>query len=185
MKNIILASQSPRRQELLARLDIPFTIMIPNIEETIDTKRKLDEAISEIAKQKALAILNKEPESIIIAADTIVVYKNNILGKPKDINDAYNMLSMLAGNIHQVITGVCVASKDKILVDANVSNVTFDSLNDSQIKEYLDTQEWCDKAGSYAIQGKAAKFIKHIDGDYYSIMGLPLNLLYKMLLQLM
>ena len=95
------------------------------------------------------------------------------------------MLSMLAGNIHQVITGVCVASKDKILVDANVSNVTFDSLNDSQIKEYLDTQEWCDKAGSYAIQGKGAKFIKHIDGDYYSIMGLPLNLLYKMLLQLM
>ena len=185
MKKIILASQSPRRKELLEKLDIPFTIMVPNIQENIDTNIQLSDAISQIAKEKALCILDKEPESIVIGADTIVVYKNNILGKPKDINDAYNMLSMLEGNTHQVITGICVASKDKILIDAHTSNVTFDHLNDKQIKQYLNTMEWSDKAGSYAIQGKAAKFIKHIDGDYYSIMGLSLNLLYKMLLQIL
>ena len=182
MKKVILASQSLRRQELLQKLGIPFSIIAADIDETIDISMPLEAAIADLAKRKATAILAKEPDAIIIGADTIVVYENNILGKPKDIYEAAKMLHMLQGNTHQVITGISVASKDKILQDAHISHVTFDPLSNDEIDTYLKTMEWCDKAGSYAIQGHAAKYIRHIDGDFYSIMGLPINLLHKMLL---
>lgn len=182
MKKLILASQSPRRQELLQKLGLPFLVQAANIDETIDKSMPLDAAIADLAKRKATAILANDNDAIVIGADTIVVYENNILGKPKDIYEAAKMLHMLQGNTHQVITGISVASKDKILQDAHISYVTFDHLSEDEINAYLETMEWCDKAGSYAIQGHAAKYINHIDGDFYSIMGLPINLLHKMLL---
>ncbi|MCI5773046.1 MAG: Maf family protein [Erysipelotrichaceae bacterium] len=184
MKRIILASQSPRRKELLQKLDIPFGIVIPSILETIDTSLSLEEAIAKLAMQKAQAVLQLHPDAIVIGADTIVVYQNQLLGKPQDRQEALSMIKMLQGNTHQVITGVSVVSKDHQCKQAHISHVTFDPMSDEEINAYLDANEWQDKAGAYGIQGHAAKYISHIDGDYYSIMGLPINLLYKMLCQI-
>ncbi|MDD6525255.1 MAG: Maf family protein, partial [Firmicutes bacterium] len=141
----------------------------------------LIEEIKSLAYRKAYKVFEEHKDSIVIGSDTIVVADNQVLGKPKDRMDAINMLHMLNGKTHMVITGVCIIDDEKCECFANVSKVTFDKMSDEEISSYVDTKEPMDKAGAYAIQGMAAKFIERIDGDYYSIMGLPLHDVYKIL----
>ena len=177
MRSLILASQSPRRAQLLEYLEIPFSICPADVDESIDESKPVKEEIKRLSFRKAEAVFNQHPESIVIGSDTVVVIDNKILGKPTDRNDAFNMLKMLSNRSHEVITGVCLISKEKTDIFASVSTVYFHELTDEEIWHYIDVDSPLDKAGAYAIQGKASLFIDRIDGDYYSIMGLPISLI--------
>lgn len=183
--NFVLASASERRQELLQRIVEKFTIIISDFnEETVNNKENVSEYVQEIAMGKAKDVMNKVTEpSIIIAADTVVSLNGNILGKPRDKHEAYDMLSSLSDNTHKVYTGVVVINtKTKaILKDFVETKVFFSKLTDEQINSYIETGDPFDKAGAYGIQGKAGVFIKKIDGCYYNVVGLPLNKLNEML----
>ena len=181
MKRIILASKSPRRKEILSYITNNFDIEAADVDETINYDNDLIEEIKSLAYRKAYKVFEEHKDSIVIGSDTIVVADNQVLGKPKDRMDAIRMLDMLNGKTHMVITGVCIIDDEKCECFANVSKVTFDKMSDEEINSYVDTKEPIDKAGAYAIQGMAAKFIERIDGDYYSIMGLPLHDVYKIL----
>lgn len=179
MKKLILASQSPRRKELLEKCGIPFTCEPADIDETIDDSRDLSEEIKRLSLAKAAVILKKHPEAVVVGSDTIVAVDGRVLGKPKDRMEARKMLKMLSGHTHQVITGLSVLSSSRQFQDVSISHVTFASLSDEEIDAYVSSGECDDKAGAYAIQGGAGKFITNIDGDYYAIMGLPLNSVYE------
>ena len=178
---LILASGSPRRKEILSYLNIPFEVIISSFEEKIDEKKPLEEEIKRLSKGKASTVFKDNKDAIVIGADTIVTINNKVLGKPKDKEDAYQMLKLLSGNKHTVITGVTIISEENIDTFASVSDVYFNKLTDKEINDYIATNESMDKAGAYAIQGIGSKFINKIDGDYYSIMGLPINEIYKRL----
>ncbi len=178
---LILASGSPRRKELLALLNIPFEVVVSNFDEKIDQDKKLEDEIKRLSFGKAKSVFEKNEDAVVIGADTIVTIDNKVLGKPKDIEDAKRMLTLLSNNVHTVITGVTIISKDKTETFASSSKVYFDQLTDDEIKEYILTKEPMDKAGAYAIQGIGSKFIKKIEGDYYSIVGLPINQIYQKL----
>ncbi len=178
---LILASGSPRRKELLALLDIPFEVVVSNFDERIDQDKKLEDEIKRLSFGKAKSVFEKNEDAVVIGADTIVTIDNKVLGKPKDQEDAKRMLTLLSNNVHTVITGVTIMSKDKTETFASSSKVYFDQLTDDEIKEYILTKEPMDKAGAYAIQGIGSKFIKKIEGDYYSIVGLPINQIYQKL----
>lgn len=183
MKPIILASQSPRRKELLARLGLVFTTIPANIEETIIFSQPPQESVKEIAFQKARYVADAIDEGLIIAADTVVVWRDAILGKPLDEKDAFDMLSSLSGTEHQVITGICLldaASADYQLA-AEMTRVRFRTLNEEEIRSYIATGEPMDKAGAYGIQGLGAMLVDSIEGCYYNVVGLPLTRLYLML----
>lgn len=184
MKNLILASNSPRRKELLSHCEIPFEVKSENIDETINSSLTIDQAIAELAYRKAEAVFVKNEDAVVIGCDTIVVYNNEILGKPVDEEDAFRMLKLLSGTTHQVITGCAILSKEKTYKFATVSDVTFKQLSDETINKYIASKEPMDKAGAYGIQGKAGCFIESINGDYYSIMGLPLCKLHTCLMEL-
>ena len=179
--SIILASLSPRRTELLNLIHINHKVIPSTIKETIDYKMSPEDIVQSLADQKASDVASKYPNDIIIGADTIVTINNEILGKPKNYEEAFKMLSMLSGNTHKVITGVCIIVKDKKIKFSCTSDVEFSKMSDEEIREYIYQENVYDKAGSYAIQGICAKYIKKIDGDYYNIMGLPLNSLYQTL----
>ncbi len=179
MKKLILASQSPRRRELLEKCGIPFICEPADIDETITEGNDLSDEIRRLSRRKAEAVLALHPDAVIIGSDTIVAVDGKILGKPKDRNEAREMLQMLSGNTHQVITGLCVISSSRCFQDVSVSHVTFAPLSADEIDAYVSSGECDDKAGAYAIQGGAGKFITNIDGDYYAIMGLPLNSVYE------
>ncbi len=181
MKRVILASNSPRRRELLARMDIPFTAKGVQTEEFIDTSLPLGKAIEQIARQKALAVKESFPEDIIVGADTIVCIDGEVLGKPRDKQQAFEMLKRLSGRTHQVITGVAVLYPQEEITFHQHTDVTFYSLHDDEIWEYIDTNEPMDKAGAYGIQGKGAFLVEKIVGDYYNVMGLPMASLYRVL----
>lgn len=183
MKKYILASKSPRRKEILSLCNIDFDIIVSDADETMNPDNDLKDEIQKLAMKKAKAVFDTHTDSIVIGADTIVVFNNKILGKPKDEQDAFNMLKMLQGNTHEVITGVCFMSKEKTSTLANVSLVHFDTMSDEEILEYIATKDPLDKAGSYGIQGLASKYIKGIEGDFFSIMGLPLHDVYTLLKQ--
>ncbi len=178
---LILASGSPRRKELLALLNIPFEVVVSNFDERIDQDKKLEDEIKRLSFGKAKSVFEKNEDAVVIGADTIVTIDNKVLGKPKDQDDAKRMLTLLSNNVHTVITGVTIMSKDKTETFASSSKVYFDQLTDDEIKEYILTKEPMDKAGAYAIQGIGSKFIKKIEGDYYSIVGLPINQIYQKL----
>lgn len=178
---LILASGSPRRKELLALLNIPFEVIVSNFDERIDQDKKLEDEIKRLSFGKAKSVFEKNEDAVVIGADTIVTIDNKVLGKPKDQEDAKRMLTLLSNNVHTVITGVTIMSKDKTETFASSSKVYFDQLTDNEIKEYILTKEPMDKAGAYAIQGIGSKFIKKIEGDYYSIVGLPINQIYQKL----
>lgn len=170
----ILASASPRRKELLKRIIDNFTIITSNVDEAYpDTMNKMDVA-EFLATKKAMSVYKNNKDDIVIGSDTVIVFNNKIYGKPINKDDAKNMLKTFSNNTHYVITGVCVASQKRTLSFSSISKVTFYNLSDDEIDEYLSDDEYKDKAGSYAIQGKASLFIKNIDGDYNSIMGLPI-----------
>lgn len=179
MKPIILASGSPRRKELLESLDIPFLIDVVETTECIDTNLPLPQAIEQVAYQKAKAVQPKHPDSIILAADTIVCLDGEILGKPHTNENARIMLKKLSGKTHQVITGVAILEKDHVDCFHSVSEVSFYPLRDDEIENYIKTKEPLDKAGAYGIQGKGAIFVAKINGDYYNIVGLPVAEVYR------
>lgn len=178
---IILASMSPRRKEILTELGMDFKIIVSDADESSNEKdpAKLVEILSE---RKASAISNKVSKNdTIIAADTVVVLNDKILGKPKDKNDALNMLSALSNNLHKVITGVCIKKGNKTIVSHDTTNVHFKKLSEKEINDYLSIDEYVDKAGSYAIQGVGGNFVDKIEGSYSNVVGLPKELLIKML----
>lgn len=174
MKHIILASASPRRKEILELADLKFDVM-PSDAQEITTKTAPNEVVMELASIKAKDIYKKsEKQSMIVGADTVVAYQGQILGKPTDEADAKRMLTMLSGQTHEVYTGVCVIEDEKIKTFYEETKVTFYEISDEQIDHYIKTGEPMDKAGSYGIQGKAAVFIKGIEGDYYNVVGFPI-----------
>lgn len=172
---IILASKSERRIELLKDANIEFKVIASDIEEKIDTNIKPIENVLNLAKLKGLDVYNKNQDSIVIAADTIVVYKDKIYGKPKDENDAYNMLKELSNKTHEVITAVFIKNKNKEELFSSTTKVTFKDLSDYEIMKYIETKEPFGKAGSYAIQGLGKALVKTYEGDFFNVVGLPLK----------
>lgn len=169
---LILASQSPRRKELLGLLGIPFTISVPSADETMEKGADPAQQVALVSRRKAMAI-PCEGEDVVIAADTIVVCDGEILGKPRDPEDAFRMLSMLSGRTHQVMTGLTVRQGSTLESCTEVTDVTFRALSPREIRRYVASGEPMDKAGAYGIQGGAALFTTGICGDYYNVMGLP------------
>lgn len=196
MSQIVLASGSPRRKELLEQIGIEFEICKPQGEEII-THTKPEEVVMELSKQKGhevasmVASFGENHEDImtksdlmVLAADTVVAYSGHILGKPKDREDAFSMLSMLQGKIHSVFTGVTIVLVDKEgkageLVFYEETTVTMHPMSEEEINRYLDTGDADDKAGSYGIQGPFAIHIKQIDGDYNNVVGFPISRIYQ------
>lgn len=180
-KPIILASQSPRRKELLQLLDIQFEIVVSDIDEIINEELTNEEVVMDIAKQKAMQIKASYPDACVLGFDTLVILEGVPLGKPKDEQDAFQMLKQLSGKTHQVLTGCAILGEKIEEVFYDFAYVTFNEMSDLEIHEYLETKEPFDKAGAYGIQGYGAKYIQKIDGDYYSVMGVPLQKLYQKL----
>lgn len=176
-EKIILASSSPRRKQLLEWAEISFDVFNPDTDETFPDGMELKDAAIYIAKQKAMAVRNKVGEErAIVAADTIVVLDNQILGKPKDRIDAINILTQLQDNTHQVITGVAIIKGKKTVTFAEATEVIFNPLTAQQIIFYVDKYKPFDKAGAYAIQEWIGVVgIKSVNGDFYNVMGLPVS----------
>jgi len=181
MNQIILASQSPRRKQLLEWAEINFEIIVKETDESYPKDLSVNEVAVHIARNKAYAVQHELDDSkIIIAADTIVVIGNEIIGKPKDRQDAIDILSKLSGNKHSVITGVVIIHKGKEIAFADITNVWFHHLTKEQIEFYIDKYKPYDKAGAYAIQEWIGVVgIKKIEGDFYNVMGLPVSRVVK------
>jgi septum formation protein len=180
-KQLILASQSPRRRELMALCEIPFTIINSQVDETLNPDLSLGDAVADLAYRKALAVFVKHPDSVVIGADTIVVIDDEILGKPVEVNVAIDMLRKLSGRVHNVITGVSIIGPGYSESFFSETAVEFFQLSEDQIKKYVESKVAMDKAGAYGIQDKGALFIKGIVGDYYTVMGLPIARVYQSL----
>lgn len=182
MKKIILASESPRRQYLLQQMGVDFTIAPANITEDISISTSPEQLVCSIALQKASQIIKGLEAGIVIAADTVVCRQGLVMGKPNHRDDAHAMLRRLSGLSHQVLTGLCVfeagAAPD---LAVECTNVFFRPLSDADISNYLDHEEWTDKAGAYSIQGWGALLVERIEGCFYNVVGLPLNRLNMML----
>jgi septum formation protein len=178
MIDLILASASPRRKELLEQIAVKFSCSPMNINEDRYEQEGALDYVQRLAQEKALAALPQASGLAVLGSDTIVVLGGNILGKPKDSFDARQMLAMLSGQSHQVITGISLCrmlnGKPQILNEVVTTQVTFEPLTREQIAAYVEAGESLDKAGSYGIQGKAAAFIKSIQGSYSNVVGLPL-----------
>ncbi|MBQ8748776.1 MAG: septum formation inhibitor Maf [Oscillospiraceae bacterium] len=177
---LILASQSPRRKELMGLFRIPFSVRVADIDETMDETLSPYDEVARVSRLKAEATPH-ESADVVVAADTIVVCNGAILGKPKDEQDAFRMLKMLSGKDHQVMTGLTVLRGDAAAVCTEVTDIHFRELTDREILAYIRTGEPMDKAGAYGIQGGAALFVEKMCGDYYNVMGLPVCLLGQVL----
>jgi len=180
-RKVILASASPRRKEILSLIFESFDVIPADIDENCISFKDPEKAVRQLAEIKANAIFQKHNHNLVIGADTVVVIKNKVLGKPKSRKDAFEMLKKLSGKKHLVITGVALKCKEFCEVFAEISEVYFSKLTDEEINFYIDTDEPYDKAGSYAIQGYAACFIEKIKGDYLNIVGFPLRKTYSIL----
>jgi septum formation protein len=176
---LILASASPRRQELLKKITEDFIVFPADIDESVPKSVSADNYAEYLAVKKAIAVFNKYPDSIVIGCDTAVILDDKILGKPKDKNEAKNMLRMLSGREHKVITGCALFCRKKSLSFSVETKVRFYELSKQEIEDYINTDEPYDKAGGYGIQGKASLFISGITGDYYNVVGLPVAALNK------
>jgi len=169
---LILASQSPRRRELMEIFRVPFIIRVADIDETMDPNKPASQEVARVSCAKAQAVAH-DPDDVVIAADTIVVCNGQVLGKPTDEADAYRMLRLLSGRDHQVMTGLTVLRGDKCVTCTEITDIHFRELSDREILAYIATKEPMDKAGSYGIQGGAALFAEKLNGDYYNVVGLP------------
>ena len=169
---LILASQSPRRKELLGLFHIPFEVRVADIDETMDPNATPYEEVARVSQLKACAI-PAEAEDVVVAADTIVVCEGRVLGKPHSQAEAKEMLRLLSGRDHQVMTGMTVLRGNKVCVCTEVTDLHFRELTEKEIESYIATGEPMDKAGAYGIQGGAALFCERMVGDYYNVMGLP------------
>jgi septum formation protein len=189
---LVLASASPRRQELLRNVGIPFVVQptdIPEVPRPAEAPRAFAERM---AREKALTVFRQRPNDFVLGADTIVIVDAKILGKPRDAADAARMLRLLSGRRHQVTTGVCLVgpqprTENRQLetgfedVRSETTIVTVAALSEDDIRSYISTNEPMDKAGAYAIQGRASRWISHIEGDYFNVVGLPVSLTYRLL----
>lgn len=184
MKQLILASASPRRRELLGLFGIPFTVRAADIDETMDLSKPAYDEVARVSCCKALAV-ERGPEDVVIAADTIVVCGGRVLGKPHSREEAIEMLNLLSGREHQVMTGCTVLYGQRRETFTEVTTLHFRPLSDGEIRRYVDSGEPMDKAGAYGIQGGAALFCTGIQGDYYNVMGLPVCRLGMVLRQMM
>lgn len=178
---IILASGSPRRRELLSSLGLEFEIYKPEVDESRLNNERPEDLCRRLSRIKARAASQKFHDSIIIAADTIVVIDGLILGKPSDRQNAFDMLKTLQNREHEVLTGLTVCSDAKIISHVEHTRVKFRQLSDSQIKNYIASGECDDKAGAYAVQGKGALLVESLRGDYFNVVGLPVCALGKIL----
>ena len=200
---LVLASASPRRQDLLRIAGISFQVQPADVDETPLAGEPARDYAERLAREKALAVWRTRPDDVVLGADTVVVVDSTILGKPVDSDDAARMLRMLSGRVHQVITGVCLASPSgsgnsatpanafnsrpencEVRMSSETTLVTFAALTDAEIRDYVATGEPMDKAGAYAIQGIASRWIPRIEGDYSNVVGLPVARVYRMLLEL-
>jgi len=170
--SLILASQSPRRRELLGLTGLDFTIRVADIDETMDLSKAPYDEVARVSRLKALAVARK-PEDVVVAADTIVVCDHQVRGKPRRAADAFRMLRLLAGRDHQVMTGMTVLRGDEVITCTEVTDIHFRDLSDGEIRAYIATGDPMDKAGSYGVQGGAALFVTRLEGDFYNVMGLP------------
>lgn len=185
-RQIILGSQSPRRSQLLSELGLKFEVVVRETEEVVDEQLKPNEVVKSIAAKKAEAFRNDFVGALVITADTIVVTsKQEILGKPKNKPEAFEVLKMLSGNIHEVITAVCILQNEKLITFSESTEVEFYPLSDEEINFYIDKCEPLDKAGSYGIQEWIGRIgIKSIKGEYTNVVGLPTARLYQELKKL-
>jgi septum formation protein len=181
---VILASQSPRRRELLTLVGIAHEVRPADIDETYLAGEKPAPHAERLARGKCAVIAEREPDALVIGSDTIVVVDGDVLGKPADEGDAAHMLRRLSGRTHIVVTAVAVAWRGETRSAVEEVNVTFHSLSDDDIAAYIATREPMDKAGAYGIQGFGATIVERVDGDYFAVMGLPLQLLVRVLREL-
>jgi septum formation protein len=189
---LVLASASTRRQELLRNAGIAFTVHPPNIPELAQPGESGHDCAERLARQKAMAASHHHPDNLVLGADTVVVVDREILGKPRDEADAARMLRLLSGRIHQVITGVCLIGPPLRTGNQQLSTgfedtrsettqVTMNPLTEEDVRSYVASGEPMDKAGAYAIQGAASRWIPRIEGDHFNVVGLPVSLVYRML----
>lgn len=176
---IVLASKSPRRQELLKKILPEFEIHPADINEFLPSQISFVKAAEFLASQKACATAQETGADITIGCDTIVVCDGEIMGKPTDYLDAFRMLKKLSGKAHTVYTGVCIIAPDTTVAFTEATKVYFSKLSNDEIRTYVQSGDCNDKAGAYGIQGDAAKFVEKIEGDYFNVVGLPLNRLYR------
>ena len=181
---LILASQSPRRKELLGLFGLPFVVRVADIDETMDPNCAPYDEVARVSRCKALAVSRQDCD-VVIAADTIVVCQGKVLGKPRSEQEAVQMLQLLSGRDHQVMTGVTVVCGDRMETFTEVTDLHFRELSLQEIQRYVDSKEPMDKAGAYGIQGGAARFCPRMEGDYYNVMGLPVCRLGQVLCQML
>jgi len=177
---LVLASQSPRRREILRQAGIPFTVRAADVDESLLAGESPADYVQRLAAAKAYAIEAAEGE-IVLGADTTVVIDGQILAKPADAAEARRMLGLLSGRRHEVLTGICLRNGAGAVRDCVTTGVVFAPISDTEIDEYVASGEPMDKAGAYAIQGLASKFVARIEGDYFNVMGLPVALVYRRL----
>lgn len=181
---LVLASESPRRRELLRLLCSEFEVVSSQVPEASKPNEAPREMVQRLAKAKAEAVQTLRPNSTIIGADTVVVGDGQILGKPDSEEGARNMLIRLSGKTHEVLTGLCVLDERQCYLSVSETKVQFSPLSGQEIEAYLKTGEPFGKAGAYAIQGCASRYVERIDGCYFNVVGLPISLLYQMLQQI-
>ena len=184
IEKVILASQSKPRQRILMMLGIEAALLPTDTDESFEDKLSPEEIVTDISRrkaEKAIEIVQSPPTTLIIAADTMVVYNNLIIGKPIDEADAFNTLSMLSGKSHEVYSGLTLALNNQIASGYGVTRVKFRNISEEEIKAYINLGEPFTKAGSYGAESAAAAFIESIEGDFYNIVGLPVNKLVEML----
>jgi septum formation protein len=180
---LVLASASPRRQELLRNAGIPFEVQPADISENPLPGEGAKECAERLAREKALSVASQRPQDCVLGADTVVVVDGQILGKPSDAADAARMLRRLSGREHEVITGVCLVVSGRWSVASETTSVTMSGISENEIADYVASGEPMDKAGAYAIQGVASRWIPRIAGDYCNVVGLPVALVWRMLRQ--
>ncbi|WP_188206989.1 Maf family protein [Alkalibacillus aidingensis] len=174
-KSLILASSSPRRQELLKQVKIPFDIRKPNVDESQIKTDDPEEKVKQLAILKGENVPFHHSNEVILSADTVVSYNQKIFEKPSDKEEAYRMISQLSGDTHEVFTGVMIRSQDNEITFVEKTQVEFWPLSQEEIKWYITTNDPYDKAGAYGIQSIGAMFVKQIIGDYYNVVGLPIS----------
>lgn len=175
---LVLASQSPRRKEILAQAGIPFVARTAPVDETPLNGESPEQYVRRLAREKAEAV-PAAPDEIVLGADTTVVVDGEVLGKPADAADARRMLARLSGRRHQVVTGVCLKRGDACICDHASTEVWFSPMTDAEIDAYVAGGEPMDKAGAYAIQGLASRYIERIEGCYFNVVGLPVALVFR------
>ncbi len=187
MTEFVLASASPRRKKLLEMIGLDFEVIPSQIEEVIEDKQSPEVLVKNLAYQKAISVVEKKDyikDKIVIGADTVVVKDNEVLGKPKDFADAYEMLSLLNNSCHNVLTGISIIKDEQVITDFKQTKVYFNKLAPREIKDYIATGEPFDKAGGYGIQGKGSVLIEKIEGCFYNVVGLSINKFVSMIKKL-